>query len=777
MRSFLVCTHKKIYPEFKQDLAFHKSLIVDNLKGVLMNELNERFLSNLFIQKRVRCHQDVYNKAFHLIWPCEEYFKEFLSCSVTDLKYELAKKIYEHLRAFEDVILPAFTIDNVIALQLKQLAVSNKGYVAQDHVIHSINLYILGIYLFFNFPLFHKKILLKDSADKTVYTKIATFIKKWKAFALYHDVGYFFESNIDCSGNASTEVMPLLREYKMIYTYLLYEYVTRSVARTIITVAIIQRSKRTFSNKMIDFALHKYWKRGNAAASTSETVEKVLNIYKNEVIVDDIQSDIAFAHFDFVLEKQNVLMIIYDKDDYTIGFVERAGNEIKNIFVEKDSVLDKSEIYSAENCEMFTEKIPIDCSLKYCIKDAAKAAYLHLQVDVAECAKGYYRQLPERLRLQLALATTDSQINQCYFDIYRWLIEKAGEYLCTEQPIPEHYIFEQSIETYYKVAINSRLSNYIYNTVKDIKHIKSGDIEKILGDIAKSITKKERKTELSKAIRNEAAQQYKAEEGVPHNMITYYAQTYHQILHEFVYSDAGNSMDSDKVLAKELEALQFMHVNSENKIEISIFQHGNQRFEVELYERIAKLAENLQINFNELIAYSTNYSNSDHGLISAGLLYQATIFSHYLAQFSANQNEFKLAAWHGLSAYLDLISGECVNDYAEVIFAILLHNIYTRESALDYGIDYRHNIDDDAFSYFCAFCDTFQTWHRPKQLDISKTNLPDKNFLSDEFELSVEEDKICLKCSMQDAGFLRKKLIEDNKFLPGILHFVHIKEY
>ena len=157
-------------------------------------------------------------------------------------------------------------------------------------------------------------------------------------------------------------------------------------------------------------------------------------------------------------------------------------------------------------------------------------------------------------------------------------------------------------------------------------------------------------------------------------------------------------------------------------------------------------------------------------------MFQAVVFSHYFAEYCEKHSDLKLA-WYGLSGYASLRSGACIADYAEVIFSILLHNVYTYESSPTYGIDYRYSIDEDAFSYFCAFCDAFQKWHRPKQIDYAKTGLPQKHFLGDELDLLVTEDRICLKCNLQDAAHIRNSLRDENTYLPGIVHFVQVVEY
>lgn len=738
-----------------------------------MNELNKRFLSELFDQKQVRCHQDLYQKLFHQIWPCEWYFREFLNCSVTDLKIDYAKKIYAYFRAFEDVVLPEFAITNVISLQLHRLVDSTKGYVPQDHVMHSINLYIMGVYLFFNFPLFHKRVLAQDLSGRTLSIKVKRFIQKWKMFSLYHDVGYYFESNIDCEGNVSGEVIPEINKYNKIYTQLIFEYVTRSVARTILSVATIQRSNRFFSCSALNFAPSRPWRSRGKELSKDGEIANVLAKYEGATIIKDIQSDRAFSHFVMVMDDQDILVIIYDREEYPIGYVERSGNTIKNVFVLKDSILDRTEVNCAENCESLFAQLPCECTLNFCIYNAEEAVYSHLPREYTTLAKRFYKQLPEKLRLQMTCASTDAQINQCYFDIYNWLIDKVGGYLCTEQPISKYEIFQQSMRKYYEGAIENCLLSYICDLVKNFSDIKIGNIKDVLGTVSKSLGDERIITRLADEIDEKAAQRYCVEEGVSHDMLTYYAQTFYQVQSDFTESKIQDGESLNSNLPNYLKMTHIMRIDNENKIQLEIFRHNNEKFEINLYDQIKQMARNLNINFDKLTKYETSHTRGDHGLISAGLIFQAVVFSHYFAEYCKKHSDMK-SAWYGTLGYDSLRSGECISDYAEVIFSILLHNVYTYDSDPTFGVDYRHSIDEDAFSYFCAFCDTFQRWHRPKQIDYAKTWLPQKHFLGDEFDLLVTEDRICLKCNMQDGDHIRESLCEENKYLPGIMHFTQV---
>lgn len=736
-----------------------------------MSNLYNRFLLEMFDKKQVRCHSDIYFREFESIWPCEWYFRQFLSSTTNDLRIEYAKKIYMHLRAFEDVILPEFTISNVISLQTTKLSETNAGYVPQDHVIHSINLYILGIYIFFNFPPFHKKILSEELANKMPQEKIQCFIKKWKAFSLYHDVGYFLEANIDKKGTSTVSPSDLLN-YQQLHTHLLFEYVTRSVARTILTAAIAQRSHRTFTHHTDDSQFHKIWRSVECEVNTSEGLRTMLSEFEGALMIEDVQSDRAFSHFVFVLDTQNVLMILLDEEDCPVGYALRTRDKISKIYIVKDSILDRSDVYTAHTCKQLFEKLPLNCHITYCIQDAENSVYAHMPQEHSGLANHYYEKLPQSLHIPLSFADNDTKINQNYIDIYRWLIRMAGSDLYNNRSIPEFDIYKQSISSHYITAINCCLGKHIQTVLKNAPTIAVGEINNVLQEIAKSIQNKKTCQELISAIHQVAEQLYSEEEGIAHDMLNYYEQTYQRV--SFDFSNSACCVEDS--LAKRLDSLKFIEQNGSGTVQIKLFANGDYPFEKNLYNKIRELSQKLQIDFDRLTTYSTDYTKGDHGLVSAGMLYQATVFAHYLAQYSKEHNDMKLA-WHGVSGYTRLASETDVDDYAQVIFAILLHNIYTRKSNSNFGVDYQQSIEFAPFSFFCAFCDTFQKWHRPKQLDYSKTNLTANHFLGNEFDLVVTDEKICLKCNAQDAISIRKRLEDENMYLPGVLYLVHISEY
>lgn len=81
----------------------------------------------------------------------------------------------------------------------------------------------------------------------------------------------------------------------------------------------------------------------------------------------------------------------------------------------------------------------------------------------------------------------------------------------------------------------------------------------------------------------------------------------------------------------------------------------------------------------------------------------------------------------------------------------------------------------NAFSYFCTFCDVLQKWKRPKQLDFSKTNLPEHHYMNDDFDLVVTSNNIMIVCNNFDVDTIKKDIQNAETFLSGISNIIQIK--
>lgn len=700
--------------------------------------INRRFYVELFEKKSVNIHSSNYKNLYNKIWLCEQKFKDFLNASDSSLKLCYAKKIYTYIHVFNDVAIPDNFVNNIIYYQQHELVDNTDGYVPQDHVIHSINLYILGVYLFFNFPLFHKKLTGIPRTDKDLNQRILSFIKKWRNFSLYHDIGYSIETAVDKDGMIKSGIqIPNLQ----VYENMIYLYTIRNFSRLIIDVSLIEKKGIEFNiNNFIDSCIFK-WKKNDTESINISEIKQALSDFNNTVLLYTVSSDYGFNNILSLLNGEQYLVIINDELENPLGILLKQGKKICTHYLKKNFKLEKIKI----NPQKYT--------FQYIIKKGAN--YLDAFRDNNPSRiMGFYDNLPQKYKYYFEFISDDQQINNLIFQIFEWFCSK------TDNSISGN--FEEKYKANLTRCYKNAIKNCIYQNIdtNSFGEITNKDkISSLLTDIFNKMQNKKNIEEMVNKICNDAISDYLNDNGVYYDFI-YFCTDIHKNMFKLIYDDKINNID-------------FIKIN-DNHIDMKLFSHCvDQLFEKDLYNKILQKSELLGINFNDLCSYKTIYSSCDHGLISAGLFYQATVFSNYLAQL-CKSNPSILLAWD-VEDSNNLFNSETIDEYADIIFAILLHNIYTRKSNSDYGINYTQKIEVNAFSYFCAFCDNLQKWKRPKQIEISKTNIPEHHFLNDDFDLLVENDHITIVCNNYDVESIHKDIKILETFLDGVSNIIQIK--
>ncbi len=89
---------------------------------------------------------------------------------------------------------------NLLKMEEKISADNESEYMGRDHFIHLVNLYLLGIYLFFYNAEFHKGVTDQFHMNRSAkshegvkFHKLKDALSSWKYFVLYHDLAYPLE--------------------------------------------------------------------------------------------------------------------------------------------------------------------------------------------------------------------------------------------------------------------------------------------------------------------------------------------------------------------------------------------------------------------------------------------------------------------------------------------------------------------------------------------------------------------------------------------------------
>src|SRR5204863_3476402 len=107
--------------------------------------------------------------------------------------------------AFESELLLPSSLANALIRAEEQVApeVSTATYQPQDHFVHLVHLYLLGIYLFTYHKKLHRCVTrffegLRHTTNAKLHTQsdeaaFLDFLFAWRAFVLLHDLGYVWE--------------------------------------------------------------------------------------------------------------------------------------------------------------------------------------------------------------------------------------------------------------------------------------------------------------------------------------------------------------------------------------------------------------------------------------------------------------------------------------------------------------------------------------------------------------------------------------------------------
>lgn len=150
---------------------------------------------------------DVLRKYESMVFPDKNDVIYFLGESDNQKRTSRAKNILSRLAFETKLAIPDSIIFSILSAEEKsERAGAGKAYIPQDHFVHLVYLYLLGIYLFLYHKKLHRRLIRyfkqhRSNADlcklpATNENAFKDFIVAWKVFVLMHDVGYPWEISI-----------------------------------------------------------------------------------------------------------------------------------------------------------------------------------------------------------------------------------------------------------------------------------------------------------------------------------------------------------------------------------------------------------------------------------------------------------------------------------------------------------------------------------------------------------------------------------------------------
>lgn len=729
----------------------------------MFQNINNRLLDELFVKKEVRLGQKQYLMYYNRIWPCEESFIRFLKVESTQDQIEQAKIIVAHINFFANFPLPESFFKNLVGVEERgddSKSAKNNGYVGQDHVIHSINLYILGIYFFFNLPLFYNRLLeffrakrpYRSTFEAPIENQTKAFLTAWRHFAFCHDIGYVFER----------EDIPSLEQkmwnaYNVMEDEILYDLLIKAMARILFANMICKRSNNKFALDDQEVALMRSQKWRNLDESEITTKDLII-----KYLQEYFGTYYRLANINSYRGLQQLLPFINTKKLFTIIRDEQMKIVVihywdekmeENVYYVEGVPFDKVHIENIWRigCEEFVEK---GYQCEYYVPLETKERVLN---DISSQALGYLPSFIEKHFAHcLTLSPNDQSAENTVYEITRqiktWVPFEAYIKNETFDPMSAAVIDHENKEV--KRCFIERIIKAVNESPLPGDKLETR-IENCIGNLKNFLECDTLKTKIFEAVSRVVLTD-------PWYQIT-------SSLHDFLQGKMP-------ILKKSMSAEMSFKVEVGTDLHIfeDIFTGKQSVDRVKLQDFLKEKAKSFNIDYDELISYQ-GLCQYDHGVMSAKLLARAIEINRDACRQSRRE-KFLKSAW----PIEDNMTESFVFDkdtwlHEETIFSILLHNIWVNSPDFQNGIQYMQDISIDPFSYFCAFCDNVQLWNRRQLINMAKASPAGRYHATQPFDIVVEGSAIHIICQTENIlQFLEDKIRGMDKYLRDASYLIKV---
>lgn len=691
--------------------------------------MDEILWKTLFCERTVLYRQALYERNYLNIWFQEDTFEAFLTSQSTDVKLDCAKKLYAALRSQESVFIPSSIIEANLHEQLHELSPFTLAHYGQDHFLHSITLYILGIYIFFNNYVFYSKLLnyfkfkVASQGNLTVFS-FQTFLRSWKLFAFYHDVGYFVETN------SFSESF-----FHSFFSWLAYEYTVKYTADQILVCALASKASANTEPIIKATACSLATKQWEPLPGTADqSFFTKLGALHSMGCLSGMHSPSLYRQFrqQGLFSKGPAVVVLYNSSSEPIAFF---GFQFSNGIVAFRA--DDSEFSAVQINEFLLARatfpgVIAEYFFSQTLLDTVPADFLQAYREAP---------LPDTL---LELLTMENDVSAFLEKTKNWLRNSfsfspsANSYIT--QLDSNHYLVS-AIVNYVSKHLNDTISNLTQKTSNSSPINNKADFDDFLSQFTAGLT-----PDAFEAISTDAGLEYNRKKGASSTYINAFRLLYEKLLKDFSEFSNTNVFRLDEML----------QLASEQGVGII----------KNLEEAFRDLAETTRYGlYAELLKYKPDYSDYDHGLVSASFLLSASIGQYYIFEKSSQLRRQYQNIFAPEKQFVSL---------SETIFAIALHNIYCRK-CVDFGLDYTIDLERNPFAYFSALSDVLQRWGRNKQLDYSVVQLPDDHFLEDEYSIHFRDHKIIAYYHVSDYQRILNQYEDYAKYMKGIRRILQIE--
>lgn len=795
-----------------------------------MIRINITLLEKLFLNPNPQHDNpevlDIYHKLFYRMFPGKNSFIEFLQVQNYDKQYSLAEEIIHRLCYTSNFPPSFFAIKDVISVEnyQKETVSATDSYVPRDHFIHLVNLYMLGIYVFFYYPQFYNKILLDNRFERhsehhcqPKLDSVKDFISEWKYFCLFHDVGYVPEifGNKKFVTNAHKTYCALCKHpndfqsslaknkpIKQITFFGALEIMSRIfMAKFIIdysTTEIIRNSKLFRLFRKSELSIYTECKQTNSIDFEKEFSPFFTKTFR----LEKMYSNHCIKPLLPIFGESNVIVIGVHKETGEFSFISFVkGKKRKLLFLTKyENSKDILRLAKDPTLVLFDDFKPLDFELEYLLKVDVDSLFQDLYDMIFFKDDSFveysYELIKAALGIQFASISCEEQFLDFYFDIYMFLYSTTRKYTFPRndsKQIMQVKKFEAFLDSWTfsfnndeNTLINlTKLSDIVYSLIQCLY---TENIKEKCIDFIENIDISSRKRNSSRALS-------------PDILICDFVNNYFNAIREKV-----NSEDEKASLIfsiKDTYCQQIEQTSSLIKMYAiincglkSVLQKCSKPFSYDFdYEKRSesfndiftesiiqeKTKAILNCSFRDIFnSYNIPYNNKfNHGF--ASFKYASGIF-----EILRNSIELKKTPqeWKIIDILFSISNPSKNTEYAtqyitnynhifkNVLYAILIHDVYPTNFTKGSELSKMQTAISDPFSYLALLCDALQQWNRPQSISTSLLDTKHSEHASEEYNIIVKNNGIYL---YEESIEKSQRRLADN--LANMSHLADIEAF
>lgn len=423
-----------------------------------MYKINATLLDKLFIAPSPMGGDPeilrVFNQLQSRMFPGKRTFEEFLSAQNIDVQFEKAELIIHRL-CYESNFPPSYFAIKDIA-SVEEYHKGNTGeydsYIPRDHFLHIVNLYLLGLYVFFYNTEFHRRLVkanryrrkITNCSDYTIDC-YKDFISEWKYFCLYHDIGYaqeLFSSNIGGGDAANKLYKELMKEENDFCDSFGKKQVIRhnaffgslEILSSIISLKFILDYSKVLCNGENDiFKFFKDSKIFSAETRELASFEESCHPYlKGLYILDRVYSNQCIKRLLPLIGEENIAIAGINQDNGKVSFVSFCDENGRKLFYLEELNDDIEFLNFIENPSliMFDDYNPCGYELVY-LYDKCKYDYRKEIIDFYSegvINKTYEYCIDQKCSLAFSSVSNEEQLLDFFFHVYIVLYRLIREY-------------------------------------------------------------------------------------------------------------------------------------------------------------------------------------------------------------------------------------------------------------------------------------------------------------------------------------------------------------